>query len=208
MSEMFRRYPQPKGYIPNNRPMCNKPMCLDIMAGETAYHTFEVPLDVDDIEGFEVIYKLGLKPVVIKDNYQVEYKANEWGSFITCVLYPHETKLFSNTLLSTTVQIKFYMKDNTVSYSEIYNVKVQDAIDLRRTMDDLFNVPPEPTDLVSDVGYGYTTDSTTLKENTETIIEKPCKPCLDNPVVEQPVVEQEKPQSTGKTNGGYGFTED
>ena len=182
MIEMFKNYPQPSDYIPNNRHICCKPHKLEIMAGETAIHTFEVPLDVENLESFEVIYQLGIRPVIIKDNYQVEYDAHKDSSTITCTLYPHETKKFGNTCLNARVQIKFYMEDNTISYSEVYKVYISNSIDLSRTMQDNLSIPPEPSDIVADVGYGYTTDSTSLKETTKT--------------------------SSGKTTGGYAYTED
>lgn len=153
LSEMFKNYPQPDDYIPNNRPKCHKPLCLDIMAGETAIHTFEVPLKVDELEGYEVIYKLGLNPIIIKNNYQTEYIVDEDAnkSIITCTLYPEETKLFGNdTLLDARVQLKFYMLGDVISYSDIYRIKLKDSLDMNREKPD--------TQVVAGVGYGYTED--------------------------------------------------
>ena len=131
MSEMFKNYPQPDDYIPNNHPKCRKPMCLDIMAGETAIHTFEVPLNVDELEGYEVIYKLGLTPIITKNKSQTEYIVDGDKSIITCTLSPEETTLFGNdTLLEARVQLKFYMLDGVVSYSDIYRIKLKDALDI------------------------------------------------------------------------------
>ena len=68
MGDMFKNYPQPEDYIPDNRP---KPMHqheITIMTGETASHTFDVPFDVnEDCNGLEVIYKLGLDIALIKE---------------------------------------------------------------------------------------------------------------------------------------------
>lgn len=154
-TNMFDRYPQPEDYIPDNRPKCHKPFRLDIMTGETAIHTFEVPLDVDTLEAYEVIYKLGIKPIIIKNEHQTEYSIDDKGhSTITCVLYPEETKLFAQTSLDAKVQIKFYKEDNIVSYSDIYKIKIINSLDATNRETDYHN----PTNIVAGVGYGWTED--------------------------------------------------
>ena len=42
LSEMFKNYPQPDDYIPNNHPRCHCIKPLEIMSGETTTHTFEI----------------------------------------------------------------------------------------------------------------------------------------------------------------------
>lgn len=130
-SEMFRNYPQPDDYVPNNRPKCHKPFKLDIMTGETAIHTFEIPFDVKEVcDVVEVIYKSGLTPEIVKNDSELEIITDDWGhSIITCTLSAEETSLFTNTLLDTKVQLKFYMKNQDVTYSDIYNVKVVNSLD-------------------------------------------------------------------------------
>ena len=130
MSELFKNYPQPDEYIPNNRPKCHKPMKIDIMSGETSIHTFEIPFNVEkDCSSFEVIYKLGVEIVLIKHFLDCSLTSEEDKSIITCVLSSEETKLFANNLLDTNVQIKFIMKDNSVIYSDIYKVYVKDSLE-------------------------------------------------------------------------------
>lgn len=155
MTDMFNNYPQPEGYIPNNRPRHRKPFCLDIMAGETAVHTFEIPFNVNEAcNGFEVIYKLGLTTLIIKNSSELEIIIGECGnSLITCTLTPEETALFADTLLDAKVQIKFYMKDEgTVSYSEVYKIKLLNSLDTNEPP-----VPPEPQPGTIG-GIGYTED--------------------------------------------------
>lgn len=153
MSKMFDNYPQPEGYIPNNRPRCRIPHTIDIMAGETAEHSFEVPFNVDEsCDSFEVIYKLGINPIIIKNQSHLEKVITEHGTtLITCKLSSDETSMFGDTLLSAKVQLKFYMKNNTISYSEIYKVNLRDSLDEDRTQP----VPPKPGTLG---GLGYTED--------------------------------------------------
>jgi len=130
-SEMFRNYPQPDDYVPNNRPRCHKPFKLDIMTGETAIHTFEIPFNVEEsCDDVKVIYKSGLTPEITKEQSELEITTTEHGnSIITCTLSAEETSIFQNTLLDTKVQLKFYMKNGDITYSDIYNVKVVNSLD-------------------------------------------------------------------------------
>ncbi len=155
MSEMFKNYPQPEDYIPNNRPKCQKPFRLDIMTGETAIHTFEVPFNVEEeCDNFEVIYQLGIKPIIIKSSYSLTVFIDENGnSIITCKLNPNETKLFETTCLDTKVQIKFVMNDGSVIFSDIYKVIVNDSLDMNREKPD-----PDKPGMIYGIGYGYTED--------------------------------------------------
>lgn len=150
---MFDRYPQPADYIPDNRPKCCKPFKLDIMAGETAEHSFEIPFNVEDsCKLVEVIYKLGLTDVLIKSSSEIEIQETGHGnSLITVKLNEEETSIFANTLLDAKVQIKFYMVNDTIAYSEIYNVKLMTALDKDRAEP----IPPQPGVLG---GLGYTED--------------------------------------------------
>ena len=129
MLEMFKNYPQPADYKPDNYPKCRKPRIIEIMAGETAIHTFEVPFNIDaNCNKIEVIYKLGINPVIIK--YKLDTVINHDNtSSITCTLTPEETLLFKSTFLAAKVQLKFYMKDGSIVYSEIYNIRVSQALD-------------------------------------------------------------------------------
>ena len=150
---MFDNYPQSQDYIPDNRPKCHKPFKLDIMAGETATHTFEIlflgsaflyvniskitkeiPFNiVESCSDVEVIYKLGLTDIITKSvnlsgEDVLETKCNH--SIITCRLSEEETKLFANTLLDAKVQLKFHMIDKSIAYSEIYKITLVDSLDV------------------------------------------------------------------------------
>ena len=132
MVDMFRNYPQPDDYKPNNYPHWKDFKPIEIMCGETAIHTFEVPFNVEEkCSMYEVIYKLGIDPIVIK-NSTLDLEAeitDQATSFITCKLKPADTLCFKNTALDTRVQLKFYMNDGSISYSEIYKVLVRDSLD-------------------------------------------------------------------------------
>ena len=136
MSEMFKNYPQPDDYIPNNRPRCHCKCKLVIMTGETSSHSFEIPFNVEtDTLDYWVIYKLGLKDIIVKNKSELEltpFDESTGFSIITCVLSSDETKLFADTVLDTRVQIKFEMLDNSIAFTEIYKVKVVDSLEIEQ----------------------------------------------------------------------------
>lgn len=150
MSKMFKNYPQPEGYVPNNRPRCCRPHDITIMAGETAEHSFEIPFNIGEVcNNVEVIYKLGLTDVLVKDVNSTDlYETEHGNTIIKIVLSSVETVLFAHTLLNASVQIKFYMKDGEISYSEIYPIKLSNALDATKSS--------QPGDII--VGIGYTED--------------------------------------------------
>ena len=155
----------PKDYKPNNMFRCHSPKPIEIMTGETAIHDFEVPFDVDkSCQMVEVIYKLGLKPIIIKNNLlYLEVLPSRHGSIVRCTLKPSETLLFKNTTLDTHVQLKFYMVDKSITYSEVYKVKVEYSLDdtgreevaLRSQ---IAGTEDDKIGLTAIGGYGYTED--------------------------------------------------
>ena len=147
----------PADYKPNNMFRCHLPRKIDIMTGETARHTFEVPFNVEDnCQLVEIIYKLGIEPVIIKNNLiYLETFVNEDGktSTVICTLKPSETLLFKNTVLDVDVQLKFYMRDGSVVYSEIYPITVREALDTNNRTE------PSSRSMIAGIGgYGYTED--------------------------------------------------
>ena len=152
MSEMFKNYPQPEDYVPNNRPKHCKCSRITLMTGETAEHTFDIPFNVEsDCLDYSVIYKLGLEDIIIKEKDELEVSISEDNKFstITCHLSSEETSLYRNTLLSANVQLKFYMRDASVAFSDIYKIYVTTSLE---TGDE-----PHPTPGIL-VGLGYTED--------------------------------------------------
>ena len=153
MSEMFDNYPQPDDYIPNNRPKPIEREELKIVTGETVTHTFHVPFNVEEqCYELEVIYKLGVKPIIIKNSYSLEITIEEDNTTtIKCTLTPEETKLFANTLLSARVQTKYYLNNGDVTFSKIDIIDVTDSLELGRE-------EPKNPNMVYGTNYGYTED--------------------------------------------------
>ena len=160
MSEMFKNYPQPDDYIPNNHPRHCKKHELEIMSGETTTHTFEIPFNVEkDTLGIEVLYKLGVNLVLVKTNEDLTITTDEEtnSSIISCEITSQESLLFRDTVLNTNVQIKFIMLDKTIKMSEIYKVKVCDSLDAQEPP--VPPVPPVPPPGPGTIGgIGYTED--------------------------------------------------
>jgi len=134
---IFDNYPSSSDYIPDNRPKHHKKHIITIMTGETATHSFDVPFDVAEVcSSVEVFYKLGLDVVLVKEMNDLEIvsiydEERDWHySNVIVTLSCDETSLFRDTLLDTHVQMRFTMKDNTVEYSEIYPVKVEDSLEI------------------------------------------------------------------------------
>ena len=133
MTHMFDNYPQPNDYIPTNRRI--KLPCSEatIMPGETTVHSFDIPFNIDEAaKDYKIIYKLGLNIVLEKgkEEAKVLYNEHTHCSIITWVLTPEETMLFKNTLLQAQAQIRFIMKDDTIAFTEISQVKVEDSLEV------------------------------------------------------------------------------
>ena len=151
MSDMFRNYPQPDDYKPDNYPRPFKKWELVIMSGETASHTFEIPFDVEtSTNDYDILYKLGINLVLTKNKNVCEtiYDEKKHRTFITCKLLPSDTLLFKNTSLQAQVQIRFKMKDSSVIYTEVYDIKLLNSLDAAE-------VKPSPYVIT---GFGYTID--------------------------------------------------
>lgn len=147
MSDIFKHYPQPENYIPNNYPKYHAPQQLEIMAGETALHTFEVPMNVDEaVIDYQIIYKLGITPLFYKDKSETtcEYDEEHHRSIISCSLTPAETRAFANTVLDAKVQIKFLMVGGTTAYTEVYQIKLSNGLDAENHY---------PTPVIGNMGY-------------------------------------------------------
>lgn len=155
MGNMFKNYPQPGDYIPDNHPKFCEPFKLDIMTGETAIHSFEIPFNViTDCEAVEVIYNVGINIILSRITSELDIHVEENNhSIITCTLSSDDTMLFRNTLLDTQVQIKFTMRDKKIVYSDIYPVHVVDSLEATDSP------APAPTPIPGTLGgLGYTED--------------------------------------------------
>ena len=124
---MFDLYP--KTETPDNRPKCPRHFHLDIMTGENASHSFEVPHRVlENSSKIEVIYKLGIEVKLVKEVAPEDIDDND--NVVTVKLSPEDTELFAKTLLTTNVQLKFTMDDGSTLFSEIYRVNVTDSLEV------------------------------------------------------------------------------
>jgi len=150
---MFDRYDNiPEGYIPNNRPIKIEPRHIAIMMGETTTHSFELPFNAAEVcRDVEIIYKQGLHEVFHKSGSALEILPTHGGhcSIVSCHLGSGETSYFRDNVLDVKVQLKFYMKDYTVAFSEIYDVEVTASLET--------SCAPGPGPGII-YGFGYTED--------------------------------------------------
>lgn len=133
---MFDLYDNPpEDYVPCNRPHFRKKEVLTIMAGETANHSFDIPINIEEMcSSVEVIYKLGLNVVLTKVPNMIEALNDDCGKFwisnVTVILNEDETLKFRSTYLDAFAQLKFHMKDDdSIQYSEICPIKLSDSLD-------------------------------------------------------------------------------
>ena len=146
---MFANYPQGDSYIPYNRPIPPRKFNLNIMTGETAIHSFEVPFNVSEwCSDVQVIYKYELNKTLIIEMNDLDIVSSDFcpsGSVVTCTLEPDKTKNFK-TILDTRVQLRFVMKtpdinsssiedfnksfhDGDIIFSDIYKVTVIESLE-------------------------------------------------------------------------------
>ena len=112
----------------------------DIIIGATNTHPFKQPfLFSSFVKKFEVIYKQGLTEVLTKtyDMQSNEYREDiiihefdEKGfTILKVILSPEESSLFKNSVLECQVQLKFYMLDDSILYSDVYDIWVKSPLD-------------------------------------------------------------------------------
>ena len=133
MRDMFHNYPQPEGYVPNNRPVKLERKILSIMAGETSLQSFDVRMNIpEEASSTFVIYKLGLSDIIVKSNDELEitYDEDKKISLVTCKLSAEETKIFAHTVLSCRVQLKFILKNGSTIFTDIYPVKLSNSLEV------------------------------------------------------------------------------
>ena len=128
MLDIFNKFDNlPENYIPDNMHRCPRQFHLDIMTGENAIHTFEMPFKfMEECSAVDVIYKHGLEVVLVKS--VAPNDVNDEDNIVTITLTPEETNLFTDNILDTNVQLKFTMSNDNIVFSEIYKVNVVNSL--------------------------------------------------------------------------------
>ena len=150
MSDMFKNYPQPDDYVPDNRRVRIPKELLTIMSGETTTHSFELPFNYESYKDYKAIYKLGINVVLEKSKEECTamYDEDEDISILSWTLSPSETMLFRDTNLDAKVQLRFVESDDTIAFSEILDIVLEDSLQNTTT--------PTPSDV--NLGFGWTED--------------------------------------------------
>lgn len=124
MSDIFKNYPQPDDYVPNNR-QCDCACCDgkdQIIIGGTTLHTFKLKfLYSEECDGFDIIYRQSLDKELIISSSSLgapyEMEEVDGKTLITVTLSPETTSEF-HPFRDTFAQIKLYMKDGSVIFGD------------------------------------------------------------------------------------------
>lgn len=114
----------------------------DIVLGATNVHTFNAPFLLSEYcNFFDIIYKQGLTVTLIKRyNFEVNEKIQNGievteddeheYSIVKVTLTPEESSLyFKESVLECQAQMKLYMPDNEILYSDAYDINVKSPLD-------------------------------------------------------------------------------
>ena len=135
-NKMFKNYPQPEGYIPDNHDYgCTAgPFYATIVRGTTPRHSFELPFDIElsqgidegDVRDLIITYKQGLEIILTKTLADVDYIDNLSDNH--CIIYytltQEETNLFEVTDPNNLVQVQIKVLLNGEDEHGNYGVMV------------------------------------------------------------------------------------
>lgn len=113
----------------DNRPLARQADIEGIVRGATCIHMFKLPIDTEeDIKEYKVSYKQGLHTILEKSANDCELEASDLGIFARVLVSPEESRLFNAYNKYTFVQIAIMLLDDTITYSDMYRLKVADSI--------------------------------------------------------------------------------
>ena len=119
----------------------------DIIIGSTTTHVFKQPFLISQFaSSFDVIYKQGILTTLVKhfdfrendkdefglierDGFQIYENDEKDFTIIKLKLTEEESYLFKNNCLECQVQLKFYMYDNEILYSDVCDIYVKNPLD-------------------------------------------------------------------------------
>ena len=133
MSDIFKNYPQPDDYTPDNRNCkCSCDERDTVVAGGTTTHAFILNFSFSELcDSFDVTYKSGLDDflVISSSNLGAPYKIDESDgkTTIAITLSPDDTKMFARSR-DAFAQMKLYMKDGSVIFGELNKLIVKDTL--------------------------------------------------------------------------------
>lgn len=130
---MFDNYPQPEGYIPDNRV---KDVCMEdedtIIVNGTTVHVFRLNFSYSELcSSFEAIYESGLdagfsvKSTDLGGPFSIDEE--DGHTFITITLTPEMTAPFK-PIRDAYAQMRLTMKDGTTIYGDMNKLRVIDTL--------------------------------------------------------------------------------
>lgn len=124
---------------------CNRPTyhydddTAELVIGATNTHLFNAPFLLSEYcKSFDIIYRQGLTVVITKhydfsENMGEDIEVNECDdkdfSIVKVIISSEESKLFKNSVLECQAQMKLYMQDDTILYSDSYDINVKSPLD-------------------------------------------------------------------------------
>lgn len=125
---------------------CNRPSyhynddTADLIIGATNTHLFNAPFLLSEYcTSFDIIYRQGLTVVITKhydfreNSINEDIEVNECDtkefSIVKVNLTPDESRLFKNSVLECQAQMKLYLIDDTIQYSDSYDINVKSPLD-------------------------------------------------------------------------------
>lgn len=133
MTSMFDNYPQPSGYIPDNR---TKEVCMEdedvLIVNGTTVHVYKLNFLYSELcSSFEAIYESGLdagfslKSTDLGGPFSIDEE--DGHTYITITLSPEMTKSFE-PLRDAYAQMKLGMKDGTTIYGDMNKLRIIDTL--------------------------------------------------------------------------------
>lgn len=110
----------------------------EVIIGGTCTHTFFLPLFSysSRVRECKIIYKQGLNIVLERIPIGDEITENEFGTKITIVLSPFETRLFKKEFVDSFVQIRIIDVDGYVMYNKLNPLNIIKPLDASDEIDD------------------------------------------------------------------------
>lgn len=133
MGDIFKNYPQPDDYVPDNSgPSEGGENADEVVVNGTTVHVFKLNFSYSELcDGFEVTYRSGLDGgFSIKSSDlggPFEILEEDGRTYITITLSPELTSVF-DPLRDAYAQMRLNMRDGTTLYGDLNKLEVMKTI--------------------------------------------------------------------------------
>lgn len=129
MGSIFKNYPQPDDYVPDNSTQGDEESEADaVIVGGTTVHVFKLNFSYSELcDGFEATYRIGLTGGFSISSSDLggpfEISEDDGHTYITITLPPDLTSAF-DPLRDAYAQMKLTMKDGTTLFGDLNKLEV------------------------------------------------------------------------------------